>query len=208
MSVFTVDLYEPIDAVVTADSTAYTADNSTWPTADGGILVGALDAADAAVIAAGASVLVEAADAADFLDAEIIAAEIPLGGGGYYPPLRPFPVVGRGFGILPELEGEAHGVVVVVGTGVGALPSLVGEAAGTAGVAGRSAAQLVVRAAAIGTRGQAGAAVAVLKGLSVASAGVVGTRGSGSGMIMKFEAAANGRHDDDEAAVMAFLLAA
>jgi hypothetical protein len=37
---------------------------------------------------------------------------------------------------------------------------------------------------------------------------VVGTRGSGSGMIMKFEGAASGRHDDDEAAVMAILLAA
>jgi hypothetical protein len=27
-----------------------------------------------------------------------------------HPPLRPFPVVGYGYGILPELEGEAYGV--------------------------------------------------------------------------------------------------
>jgi hypothetical protein len=67
---------------------------------------------------------------------------------------------------------------------------------------------LVVCAAAIGTRGQAGNAAAVLKGLSVASRGTVGTHGLGSGTIMKFEAAAVGRHDDDEAAMMAFLLAA
>lgn len=202
---------------VTTDTTKYTAD-SHYPTADGfvpaaiaTVIIEAADAADvldASVIAVGVSVLVEAADAADFFDAEVIAAEVPLGGGGYYPPLRPFPVEGVGFGILPELEGEAHGVVTLVGAGVGIVPSLVGEAAGSAGVAGRSAAQLVVRAAAIGTRGQAGAAVAVLKGLSVASAGVVGTRGSGSGTVVKLEGAANGRHDDDEAAMMAFLLAA
>jgi len=48
----------------------------------------------------------------------------------------------------------------------------------------------------------------VLKSLSVASVGIVGARGSGSGVIMKFTGAASGRHDDDEAAVMTFLLAA
>jgi hypothetical protein len=182
------DLSEPVGGHVTADTTAYTADDTIWPTADGGVLPGASDVLDATVIAG-----------------EI---EIPIGGGGYYPPLRPFPVVGVGFGILPEIRGEAFGAVVVAGVGVGTLPSLVGEAAGTAGVAGRSAARLVVRAAAIGTRGQVGAAVAVLNGLSIESAGVVGTRGLGSGVIMKFKATAIGRHDDDEAAVMAFLLAA
>jgi hypothetical protein len=203
------EISEPVGGHVTADTTAYSADNTTWPTADGGILGGAEDVLDALVIASDTAVLAEAAAAADSLDAIVIAAEVPLGGGGYAPrPLRPYPVVGVGFGILPELEGEAHGVVVVAGTGVGVLPGLTGEATGTVAVTGRSAAQLVVRAAAIGSGGQVGAAVAVLKGLSVVSVGFVGIRGSGSGTIMKFEAAASGRHDDDEAAMMAFLLAA
>lgn len=202
------DLSEPVGGHVTADTTAYTADNTIWPTADGGVLPGAGDLLDAQVIAADTALLVEPADALDVLDATVIAAEVPVGGGGYYPPLRPYPVIGVGYGVLPELEGEAHGVVIVVGVGVGTLPGLTGAAAGTVGVVGRSAAQLIVRAAAVGTRGQAGAATAVLKGLSVASAGDVGSRGSGSGMIMKFEAIASGRHDDDEAAVISFLLAA
>jgi hypothetical protein len=169
---------------VTADSTAYTADGR-WPTADGLVPGNSIPAelVDALVIAVGAAVLVEAAAAEDVLDATVEAAAVPVSGGGFAPRPRPFPVYGIGFGILPELRGEAHGVV--------------------------SAARLVaVRAAAIGASGQAGAATAVLKGLAVASAGVVGTRGSGSGTIMKFEGAARGRHDDDEAAVMAFLLAA
>ena len=198
------ELFEPIRPGPTADSTFYTADNATWPTADGGILEGATDVLDASVIAAGAAIMVEAASAADVLDATVIAVSVP--GGGYYPPPRPFPVEGIGYGILPELEGEARGVVIVVGVGVGALPGLVGAAAGTVGVAGRSAARLVVGAAAIGDRGQAGAAAAVLKGLSIASAGVVGTHGAGAG-IVELKGAAVGQHDDDEA-IVAWLLAA
>jgi hypothetical protein len=181
------EISEPVGGQVTADSTAYTADNTIYPTADGGVFPGAVDTTDA----------------------DVIAAEVPVGGGGYYPPLRPFPVEGVGFGILPELRGEAHGVVETVGAGAGMLPSLTGAATGTIGAAGRSAGQLLVRATAVGVRGQAGTAAAVLKGLSVASAGTVGARGSGSGAIMKFTGAANGQHDDDAAAaVMAILLAA
>ena len=46
-------------------------------------------------------------------------------------------------------------------------------------------------------------------GLSVRSAiGAGGTRGAGAGVIVKFSGSATGRHDDDEAAVIAFLLAA
>ena len=48
----------------------------------------------------------------------------------------------------------------------GTLPGLVGEAAGSVGVAGRSAARLAIKAAAVGDRGQVGAAVAVLKCLT------------------------------------------
>lgn len=202
------DLSEPVGGHVTADTTVYTAD-AIWPTADGGIPVGALDASDALVLAAGVAVMAEAAAAADVLDADVVAAEVPVfGGGGYYPRPQPFPVVGVGYGILPQLTGEAHGVIVVAGDGEGALPSLVGEAAGSAGVVGRSAARLLVRGTAVGVRGQTGNAAAVLKGLSVTSVGAVGARGSGFGMITKFKAAGRGRHDDDEGAVMTFLLAA
>jgi hypothetical protein len=202
------DLSEPVGRHVTADTAAYSADNTIWPTADGGILGGAGDSFDALVLAADTAILAEAAAAADVLDATIEAAEAPVYGGARHYPPKPFPVIGVGYGILPPVRGEAHGVVIVAGVGAAVLPGFVGEAAGTAGVVGRSVAQLVVRAAAIGTRGQAGNAAAVLKGLSVASAGVVGTRGSGSGTIVKLQGAANGRHDDDEAAMMAFLLAA
>jgi hypothetical protein len=114
---------------------------------------------------------------------------VPGGGAGYYhPPMRrPLPVYGVGYGVLPQLEGEAHGVV---------------------GVAGKSAAQILVSASAVGAGGQAGTAAVVLKGLSVAGRGAIGTHGAGAGMIVKFSGTATGRHDDDEAAVIAFLLAA
>src|SRR5262245_47995831 len=64
--VYDVSIYEPLYPGVTADSGTYTADSTNW-TADGAVLVGATDTADAAV-AFGVDVL-EAADAADVLDA-------------------------------------------------------------------------------------------------------------------------------------------
>jgi hypothetical protein len=181
------DIVEPVAAAVSADTTAYSADNAVWPTADGGVLIGATDISDA----------------------EIIAAELPVEGGGGPPPRpRPFPVTGRGYGVLPQLEGEAFGAVVILGSGIAKLPALTGSAEGAVGVAGRSAGDLVIRAAAIGRHGQAGAGEAILKGFSIASDGAIGIRGSGLGMIVKLNAIAIGRHDDDEAAVMTFLLAA
>jgi hypothetical protein len=202
---------------VTADSTLWTADTH-CVTADGRIVcvdadiheaAVALDQLDAVTVAAaavveatsalddtdaaiGAQVLFgivdEAATALDQLDGTVEVATVPIdGGGAYYPPLqRPFPVVGRGYGILPRLEGDAHGVV---------------------GAVGKSAAQLVVRANAVGACGQAGTATVTL-GLAVAGKGAVGARGKGEGVIMKFSGSATGHHDDDEAAVLAFLLAA
>jgi hypothetical protein len=119
---------------------------------------------------------------------EAVAPPVFAGGGGVGEPLRPFPVEGYGYGILPQIEGEAHGVVAVAGVGAGIiLPGLTGEAIGSVGAAGRSVARLTIKAAA---RGNAGAL------------------GKGSGMIVKFEGAAIGRHDDDEAAIVAWLLAA
>ena len=111
----------------------------------------------------------------------------PGGGYHYRPDRRPFPVEGYGYGILPQIEGEAHGVVGAVGRSIGALPRFAGQADASAGAAGSSSAQLTVKATALGN------AVA---------------RGRGSGMIVKFEGAAVGQHDDDEAAIVAWLLAA
>lgn len=180
---------EPVGQIVTADTTNYSADNTNWPTADGGILDGAQD----------------------YFDAEVVSEALPGEPGGGIPPLllRPRPVVGYGYGVLPQLEGEGRGVVTVAGAGAGELPRLGGSAEGSVGVAGRSAAQLVLlRAAAIGDCGQVGRADAVFKGLAASSRGTAAVRGAGAGVIKTFEGAAIGRHDDDEAAVMAFLLAA
>jgi hypothetical protein len=203
---------------VTADSTLWTADTH-CVTADGRIICIPADVVEPAIAsdnfdavadvaaavaeaataldnteaAVGAQVLFgtvdEPATALDQLDATVEAATVPIdGGGAYYPPQqRPFPVVGRGYGILPRLEGEAHGVV---------------------GAVAKGAAQLVVHAAAVGACGQAGNAAVTLKGLAVVAKGAVGARGAGLGTIMKFSGSATGHHDDDEAAVIAFLLAA
>jgi hypothetical protein len=111
---------------VTADTTLYTAD-SHYPTADGfvpAVIAAAVaeaavaaDDLDAAVIAVGVSVLAEAADALDQLDAVVDAVAVSVPGGArHYPPPRPLPVEGVGYGVLPQLEGEAHGTVGAAGS--------------------------------------------------------------------------------------------
>src|SRR6185436_5234382 len=106
----------------------------------------AVDETDADVEVAGGAVIpvdvAEAAAALDQLDADVFPEIVAVPGGAHYPRRRLLPVIGVGYGILPQLGGEAHGVVGAVGAGVGTLPGLVGEAAGSAGVAGRSTAQL------------------------------------------------------------------
>jgi hypothetical protein len=63
----------------------------TWPTADGGIITNLVS-------------VTEAANAADALDARVIAAaRVSV-------VLRPMSVVGVGYGVLPRLWGEAHGL--------------------------------------------------------------------------------------------------
>jgi hypothetical protein len=110
------DVVEPVRISVTADTVLYTAD-ATWPTADGGA-AGATDSLDAVVEVVGAVIVVEAAAALDQLDAVVEAAAAVIGGGArYYPPPRPAPVEGVGYGILPALEGEAHGTVGAAGDG-------------------------------------------------------------------------------------------
>ena len=203
-AVIAADVAEAADAFDQADAISVVAADAIEP-------ANALDDLDAVTDVAAA--VIEAATALDELDAVAVPAgvvladvaeaamrprsarcrllfpaEVPIAAGGaHYPRRRPFPVYGVGYGILPQLWGEAHGVV---------------------GVAGKSAAQVLVRAAAVGACGQAGNAAAVLKALAVAGKGAVGARGTGEGMIVKFSGSATGQHDDDEAAVIAFLLAA
>ncbi len=158
-------------------------------------------------VAAIGAELVEAASAADIADAVVQPATIVVTlPGGRREQLRPVPIEGVGYGILPALEGEAHGVVVAVSIGAAVLRSLAGEAAGAAGAGGQGNGPLTVKAAASGARGAKGAAVAVLD-LEVAGAGSIGVHGKGVGVIGALEAVASGRQDDDEAALV-WLLAA
>jgi len=115
-----------------------------------------------------------------------VAPPVSVGGGYWRPWRQPVAVEGVGYAILPQIEGEAHGHVVAVGAGAATLPRVAGTAVGSVGGVGRGAARLAIRATAVGERGQAGA---------------------GSGVIT-IKAAAVGRHDDDEAAMIALLLAA
>jgi hypothetical protein len=90
MAVLDVSLNEPIRPGVNADTLAYSADNTIWPTADGGILEGATET----------------------VDAEVVAGEqVAYGAARYYRRRRPTLVYGYGDGELPRLDGEAHGIV-------------------------------------------------------------------------------------------------
>jgi len=111
-NVIPAEIYEPVHPGPGADTTLYTADETVWPTADGGVIEGATESQDASV---NADILFgniyEYVAAADALDADVIAAEVPVYGGGYYRPRRRRPaVVGYGYGVLPRLDGEGHGV--------------------------------------------------------------------------------------------------
>jgi hypothetical protein len=223
-------VFEPSGTVVTSDTTAYSADNTVWPDASGGVVnttadfvegginVGAnfgglAEPADAEDIldATGdfLAEVVEPADAEDLLDAIVEAATgAEIGGGGPPPEQRPFPVESVGYGILPELEGDARGVVCVAGIGAGTLGELSGAASGTIGAAGNADAQVALRAVAIGQRGICGTATGSLELVVAWAPGAAITHGIGAGAIGKPRGVAMGQHDDDEAAVMAFLLAA
>jgi hypothetical protein len=116
------EIYEPVHPGPSADTTLYTADGTVWPTADGGIIEGATETVDASVNAAILFAnIYEYVAATDDLDAEVVAAELPVYGGGYYPRprRRPALVYGYGYGVLPRLEGEAHGIVGLPTAGIG-----------------------------------------------------------------------------------------
>jgi hypothetical protein len=146
----------------------------------------------------------EGADTAAFAGVVSVQVAIVVGGGGYYPPERPMPVEGAGYGILPRIEGEAHGVVVRVLAAI--RPARI-EHWVSAGIAGHGAVRLSIKAVAAGDHGRVGAAIAVLR-VDAAGSGVAGARGRGSGMVANLRADAVGRHDDDEAAAIAWMLAA
>ena len=208
---------------VGADSTVYTADNSTWPTADGGAfrvsaesvdanvipasavleVVAAADWLDARIVsnnaivetvlaadfldaqAIGENAVIENTVASDWLDAQVISVSVPIEPGGYYPPRKPLPIEGIGYGVLPDLVGDAHGVVIAAGIGSATSGTIAGEAAATVGIAGQATAQLALGAA--------------------ASAGAR-TTGRGCGALV-IRAESRGQNNDD-AAVLALLLAA
>jgi hypothetical protein len=112
---------------------------------------------------------------------------VGTGGGGHWEQPRPYPVEGTGFGILPRIEGHATGYVGAIGKSRGAT--------------------FAIKAAAIGQRGHAGLAEATIDGIAAKGSGCTVAGGKGFGM-MKFEGAAVGRHVDDEAAAVLFMLAA
>jgi hypothetical protein len=220
------EIIEPVERILTADSSTPSADNIVT-TADGAPLLGTADALDAEYVVdvaeaafagdvADAAVnggiafgdIVEPADAEDLLDAIIEAAGAEIGGGGPPPEQRPFPVEGVGYGILPELEGEARGLVCIAGVGAGTFGELAGAASGTIGATGDAAAQVPLRAVAIGQRGVCATATGLLEPIIASAPGAAITHGIGAGAIGKPRGVAMGQHDDDEAAVMAFLLAA
>jgi hypothetical protein len=149
----------------------------------------------------------EGADTAAFVGVAETADVVIVGGGGAYYPLQPLPVEGVGYGILPALWGEAHGIVVAASVDAAMLRSLAGAAVGVVGTSGHSAGWLTVKAAACGVCGSKGAAVAIVGDVRAAGSGVVVARGKGFGIIGNIDGCAVGRHDDDEAAI-AWLLAA
>jgi hypothetical protein len=143
----------------------------------------------------------EGGDTAAFAGVVPVPVVVVVGGGGYYPPERPLPVEGSGYGILPRLEGEAHGVVVGARA---AMPVRIAPCPESAGI---GAARLSIKAVATGNHGRIGAGIVLLRAGATGS-GVVGTHGKGSGMIVNLVGTGSGQHDDDEAAAIAWMLAA
>jgi hypothetical protein len=177
---------------------------ATTGTADGIGAATAIGVSVATASAVGNAVGAGQAEAVGEVVGEVV--QPPAYGGGFVPLPRPRPVEGVGYGLMPELEGEAHGVVIAAGNGAAMLPSLAGEATGAVGAGGLGEAAFTVKSAASGDRGSKGRAAAVL-GLDAAGSGTAVVQGKGFGVIGLLEGDAIGRHDDDEAAVV-WLLAA
>jgi hypothetical protein len=146
----------------------------------------------------------EGGDTAAFAGVVPVPVVVVVGGGGYYPPERPVPVEGSGYGILPPLDGEAHGVVAGVRA---ATPVRIEPWAVATESAGIGAARLSINAVAAGNHGRIGAGIVMLRAGAVGS-GVIGTHGKGSAMVANLMGTGSGQHDDDEAAAVAWMLAA
>jgi hypothetical protein len=146
----------------------------------------------------------EGGDTAAFAGVVPVPVVVVVGSGGYYPPERPLPVEGSGYGILPRLEGEAHGVVAGARA---ATPVQIEPSAAATESAGIGAARLSIKAVAAGNHGRIGAGIVMLRAGAVGS-GVIGTHGKGSAMVANLMGTGSGQHDDDEAAAVAWMLAA
>lgn len=198
--------FEASVAAPRADATAPTVD-TTGITADAlneGDVASFVGSAGPTADIVGVLAATEAGDTAAFTGQ---VAEMPVfGGGPWVPPLEP--IEGYGFVVLPRIEGEAHGVIIAAGIGAAMLRNPAGEAAGAVGARGHSEGQLRVQAVASGARMAKGAAVAGLD-LGAGGSGVIVARGAaGAAVIGNVEAAATGRQVDDDAAAIAWLLAA
>jgi len=182
------------------------------------VTLGTLAATDAADIFASTGIVASAGeiigslDASEAQDTAAFAGIVPVPvtitvGGGYYP-WRLLPVEGAGYGILPRLEGEAHGVVVTANEAAAVLRGLAGDAVGSVGTAGSSAALLALKAAASGEHGARGATDAMLDCPTGTGLGTAVACGRGSGLIANLKADAVGLAGDDEAAAIVWMLAA
>jgi hypothetical protein len=158
MAVYMVDIYEPARPSIHADSLAYTADNTTWPTADGGLLT-ASDALDGLTNVVTAEVYepVHPGPGADTVDYTADNETWPTADGGLLvgaTDVLDSLVVPAGASIVDEpasaadtLDAEVIRAVAgggyyrpprqrphpVVGYGDGELPRVTGEAYGTVG---------------------------------------------------------------------------
>jgi len=118
-------------------------------------------------------------------------------------------IEGDGYGILPNLWGTGRGIHGVAGRVRWRLRKLRGRGNGRVDQEERGRVRLVtIGGTATAVQGQQGSAVAYLKGPAGISAGGVGVQGAGDGsVVIGIKGAAIGEQDDD-IAMIAFLLAA
>lgn len=127
-----------------------------------------------------------------------------------FPAISPLAIEGDGYGVLPDLFGFGQAVHGIVGRGRGNLSSIVGRGVGDVGVVGIGVVRVAaVRGLALGDHGQQGEGVASIKGLDGAASGAIGVHGFGTGtVLLGIKGTAVGQYDDEEAAMIALLLAA
>lgn len=131
-------------------------------------------------------------------------AEVPAGGGGWFVLPRLAGVTGDAYAILPSLEGDAVGRVGRVGKGRCVLPRL--KARGRGRVEGAQLPKFV--SAGVGALGVSGSVEGSFLTVRGSSVGQAGLDGKADAVLRAFTVKASGNHDPDEAAIVAFLMAA